>query len=172
MAAIGRLARTRSPSRSVTSRPASMSETVLLLRFGNMSKDVTKLQHTHVRREGDAQGQGLLFGEWENRGGQAAANQRAAVPTFQPQLVAAGSAVSPRRRPSRSTVSRAASGARAAVPRSASWPPWAACRAGRRSSTSRRDTHGDRAVAARLIPALPAIPSSTAISTGCWRSAS
>jgi len=63
---------------------------MLLLQFGNMSKDVTKY-NTRMFAEQVMPKVKDVFGEWENRWWPKpmARNQRAAVPTFQPKLVAA-----------------------------------------------------------------------------------
>ena len=63
---------------------------MLLLQFGNMSKDLTPLQHETVRRTGDAEAEGSV----RRLGGSLVAaadgerRERAEIPAFLPELAA------------------------------------------------------------------------------------
>ncbi len=149
---------------------------MLLLQYGNMSKDVTKY-NTRLFAEKVMPQVKDLFGDWEDKWWPKpmAKGQRAAVPAFRPQTARRGVAVVSE--PKTTTVEingfpcrvwTKGSGPKlgflaglGGLPR---WLPFLD-RAG-------RDAHRDRAVAAGLSRRRPAIPSSTRISTGCWRCAS
>ena len=64
---------------------------MLLLQFGNMGKDTDQVQHEAVRREGDAAASRTCSPSGRTSGGRKpmAKGQRAAVPAFRPQTVAA-----------------------------------------------------------------------------------
>ena len=59
---------------------------MLLLQFGNMSKDLTPLQHEAVRRTGDAETERTCSPDWEDRWWPQPmdAAQRAEIPAFMP----------------------------------------------------------------------------------------
>ena len=149
---------------------------MLLLQYGNMSKDTTKY-NTRLFAEKVMPKVKDLFGDWEDKWWPKpmAKGQRAAVPAFRPQTRRGGVSLvsepkTTHRRGQRLPLPRLDQGqrAQARLPRRPGRP--AALAAVPRQAG--RDAHGDRAVAAGLSRRDRPYRCSTRISTGCWRCAS
>ena len=135
-----------------------------------------QVQHAAVRREGDAEGEGpvrrmgrQVVAEADGQGASAPPSRPSARrPSPRSSRVSAAC----RPPPSTSTAIPAASGPRARARSSASWPGLGGLPRWLPFLDRLAETrHGDRAVAAGLSRRDRATPSSTRISTGCWRCA-